>query len=130
GGDGAGPPPVRTRGLRRRRRGPAPGRSRRLRLCGGQGRQLCGDPLDVGLRGRQPAADLLHHGLRRLGEERVVAELGGGLLLLLLGREQVLRQPLALRLDVDRTGEVQGDGGAGDRQRRGGGELLTGRRQA
>ena len=40
--------------------------------------------------------------------------------LLLLGGGQVLRQPLALGLDVDRAGQVERDRGARDRQRRGG----------
>ena len=43
-----------------------------------------------------------------------------GLRLLLLGRGEVLGQPLALGRDVDRAGQVQRDRGARDRQGRGG----------
>ncbi len=94
-----------------------------------EGRQLRGDALDVRLGRLLALPDAGDDLVRCLGQERLVAELGVGLRQLLLGDRQVLGEPLALRRDVDRAGQVELDGGAGDRQRGGGGEVVTGRLQ-
>src|SRR5689334_546332 len=78
--------------------------------------QLLLDPLDVLVRLGQAAADLVHHVVRGLRQERLVAQLGLGLLALLLRRRQVLREALALGRHVDRAGEVERDRGTGDRK--------------
>ena len=55
-----------------------------------------------------------------LRQERLVAELGLRLGLLLLRRREVLGEALALGGDVDRAGQVERDRGAGDGERGGG----------
>ena len=85
---------------------PRAGAAQRLRQRG----QLGGDAGDVRL-GAWPGGPriLSTTWFGRLGQERLVAELRRGLRLLLLGRGQVLGQPLALGRDVDRAGQVERD---------------------
>src|SRR3954471_16784115 len=77
------------------------------RLLRGQPVQLRLDPGDVLVRLGQAAPDLVHHVVRCLRQERLVAQLGVRLGLLLLGGGEVLGEALALRRDVDRAGEVE-----------------------
>lgn len=76
------------------------------------------DAGDVLVRLGEPRTDLVHDLVRRLGEERLVAELGVRLGLLLLRGGEVLGEPLALGRDIDRAGEVERHRGPGDGKRR------------
>lgn len=94
-------------------------------LRGRQVADLVLQPDDVPFGLRQAGTHLVDHVVRGLRQERLVTELGLRLGLLLLGRSEVLGQPLALGRDVDRARQVERDRGAGNREGRRGAEAVT-----